>query len=300
MSSITNGPSAVHAHLSARARELAAADPADLARIRTIIDALAIDSKPLAGVKFVQSAHAAIRGVWAVPENADPDRRIVYCHGCSFMAGSLDLYSGVVSRLAVLARACVFFVEYRLAPEHRFPCAADDCLRAFHWARTNGPDGEGRAAACFLVGDSSGAALTIAIALDAARAGASPDGIVTLSPFVDLSVSGDANDGRDPLTTREMAMACASIYAPGMDPRDPRLSPLFADLSALAPIQIHGATQDPLLDDALRLAKRARKAGARVELHVWSDVPHAWYLFPTELPEASLGLELAATFLRRL
>src|SRR5690606_23107109 len=104
---------AVHAHLRACAEELAAADPTDVHRIRAIIDRMAIDARPVANVNFVESGGAAPRGVWVLPEGASPDFRIVYCHGCSFMAGSLNLYAGLVSRLAVAADAAVFFVDYR-------------------------------------------------------------------------------------------------------------------------------------------------------------------------------------------
>ena len=289
---------AVHAHLRARAEELAATDPTDVHRIRAIIDRMAIDARPVANVKFVESAGVAPRGVWVLPEGASPDFRIVYCHGCSFMAGSLDLYAGLVSRLAVAANAAVFFVDYRLAPEHRFPAAHQDCLEAFLWSHTHGPQSSSQAQACFLAGDSCGAGLALSTALAASRAGASVASVVLLSPFIDLTVSGESSlQERDPLVTADMARACAPLYAPGVDARDPRLSPLFADLSGLGPIQIQGSTADPLRDDALRLAQRALCAGVHTELHIWGGLPHAWYLFATELPEARKGIELAGRFL---
>jgi monoterpene epsilon-lactone hydrolase len=288
---------AIHSHLRARAEELAAADPADVPRIRAIIDRMAIDARPVENVKFVECADGP-RGVWVLPEGADPDVRIVYCHGCSFMAGSLKLYAGLVSRLAVAANAALFFVDYRLAPEHAFPAAHEDCLEAFIWSHTHGPQVSRRAQACFLAGDSCGGGLALSTALAASRAGAGVESVVLLSPFVDLTVSGESSlQERDPLLTADMARACAPMYAPGLNPEDPRLSPLFANLSGLAPIQIQGSASDPLRDDALRLAQRAHRAGVRTELHVWGGLPHAWYLFPGQLPEARRGIGLAGEFL---
>lgn len=218
------------------------------------------------------------------------------------MAGSIALYGGMLSRLAAAACACLFFVDYRLAPEHTFPAAHDDCTTAFSWVREHGPYSIAPAKACFLASDSAGAGLAIDAALSAARAGDPPDGVVMFSPFVDMTLSGEScvtNNGRDPFTTYEQARACASIYAPGVDPRDVRLSPLFAELSSLCPIQIHGSNSDLLRDDALRLADLARKAGIASELYIWGNVPHVWYLFPEELPQASAGIELAGEFLSR-
>lgn len=298
MATGSQGSAVVFAHLRARAAELASLAPSDIQAMRTIIDRLAIDARPIDHVRFIRSTAPA--GVWVVPQFADPDRRIVYCHGCSFMAGSIDLYAGLLSRLAIAARASLFFVDYRLAPEHTFPAAHDDCYAAFRWAREHGPHGAQPASACFLVGDSAGAGSALNAALAAARDGSKADAVVALSPFVDMTLSSESctrNNGRDPVTTYEAAQACVSTYAPGRDPRDIRLSPLFADLSLLGPIQVHGSSLDSLLDDALRLADRARRAGVETELHVWGNVPHCWYLFANELPEAAAGIELAGRFL---
>ncbi len=209
--------------------------------------------------------HGGVRGTWVIPRGASPARRVVYCHGCSLMAGDLQLYGGFVSRLAAAAGACVLFVDYRLAPEHRFPAAHEDCAAALFWAMDHGPGEERPAATCYVAGDSAGASPGLNAAIAATRRGRPPAGIALFSPFVDLTVSGASafeNDGRDPLTTTAIARACAPLYAPGMDPADPRLSPLFDDLRALPPLHIQGSMNDPLLDDAVRLAERTYAAAA--------------------------------------
>lgn len=292
----------MYAQLRDKAAQLADTDSADIARIRAIIDTLAISARPLPGVELISCNDGTTSGVWVVPRGADPDRRIVFCHGCSFIAGSIDLYAGMLSRLGAAANASVFFVNYRLAPEHTFPAAHDDCMAAFRWVRANGVLGAGEASACFLAGDSAGACLALNAALVAAREGEGANAVVVFSPFVDLTLSGAScasNDGRDPITSVEAARACVATYAPGVDPRDERLSPLFADLSGLTKVQVHGAGLDPLLDDAIRLADRARSSGVDAELHLWGDVPHFWYLFHEELPQARVGMIVTGEFLRR-
>jgi acetyl esterase/lipase len=218
------------------------------------------------------------------------------------MAGDLATYGGFASRLAASTRACTLLVEYRLAPEHSYPAAHDDCRAALQWAQSHGPDGQA-ASNCILIGDSCGASLALASAIATRRLGTPAAAVVLFSPFVDLSVSGDSwkrNEGRDPILTADLARNCAALYAPGIDPRDHRLSPVLADLSGLPPIQIHASAADLMFDDALHLMSACNRAGVSAELHAWSDVPHAWYLFHDQLKQARHSINLAGSFVRRL
>jgi acetyl esterase/lipase len=218
------------------------------------------------------------------------------------MAGDLATYGGFVSRLAASTRTCTFLVEYRLAPEHVFPAAHEDCRTALSWAQAHGPD-SADAAICVLAGDSCGASLALTSALDANRQGRPAAALVLFSPFVDLSVSGDSwqrNEGRDPILTADLARGCAALYAPGVAPRDHRLSPLFDDLSGLPPLQIHASAADPMFDDATRLMSACTRAGVPVESHLWADVPHVWYLFHDQLKQARHSINLTGSFVRRL
>jgi len=292
----------INLHLSALASALAAIDPPDLTAIRTLLRGVATDAGLAAGVVAIPARDAPVSGTWLMPRDADPGRRIVYCHGLSFMAGDLATYGGFVSRLAAAARACTLLVDYRLAPEHLYPAAHDDCLAALVWARTHGPD-DASPAACAVVGDSCGASLAIASALAAGRLRTPAAAVILFAPFVDLSVSGESwvrNHGRDPLLTANAARDCAIVYAPGIGPRDRRLSPIYDDLAGLPPIQVHASMSDPAFDDARRLVESADRAGVTTESHAWSDVPHGWFLFHNELAEARHSIELAASFVRRM
>ena len=217
------------------------------------------------------------------------------------MAGDLATYGGFVSRLAAAAQACVLLVEYRLAPEHLFPAAHADCLQALMWAQQNGPEGASKAD-CTIVGDSCGASLVLATAIAAKRKKTPAKSVILFSPFVDLAVNGESwerNHGRDPLLTAEVARGCAALYAPGVDARSPGLSPIFDDLSQLPPIQIHASSADPAYDDAARLAELVDRAGVPLEFHVWTDVPHSWFLFHDKLSAARHSIELTGSFSSR-
>lgn len=297
-----DGHTAVDRHLRAIAVRFASLATADMSAIRALLRGVATDSSLAQGVTAVPARDAPVPGTWLIPRGADPSRRLVYCHGLSFMAGDLETYGGFVSRLAAAARASTLLVDYRLTPEHRFPAAHDDCLAALLWAREHGPD-RSASAKCAVVGDSSGASLALASALAADRAGTPASATIVFSPFVDLAVTGESwvrNEGRDPLLTADIARGCTSLYAPGVEPRDPRLSPILDELSGLPPLQIHASMSDPMYDDASRLATLADRAGVPTELHAWSDLPHTWYLFHGEFQQARHSIELAGSFASRM
>jgi len=288
--------------LTAIAGAFAEIEPGEMVAIRRLLRAIASDTSIASGVVCQPAHDSPVPGTWFIPQDPDLRFRIVYCHGLSFMAGDLATYGGFASRLAASTRACTLLVEYRLAPEQTFPAAHEDCQNALSWVQTHGPDGVG-AAKCVVAGDSCGASLAIASALEASRQGNPASAVVVFSPFVDLSVSGDSwqrNEGRDPILTADIARACAALYAPGVDPRDHRLSPVFDDLSGLPPLQVHASAADPMFDDATRLMSACNRAGVAVESHLWSDVAHMWYLFHDQLQQARHSINLTGSFVKRL
>lgn len=296
-----DGRLAVKLHLQAIAAKLAALPPSDIAAVRVLLQGIATDASLARGVTTAPAREAPVSATWFIPPDADPQRRIVYCHGLSFMAGDLPTYGGFVSRLASAARASTLFVDYRLAPEHHFPAAHDDCIVALLWTSNHGPD-ESTPATCAVIGDSAGASLAVSAALASHRQGKPTSSIVLFAPFVDLAVTGESwtrNAGRDPLLSADVARAGPALYAPGVDTRDLRLSPLHDDLAKLPPLQVHASLSDPLFDDAFRLTSRADRAGAKAELHAWGDLAHTWYLFHDKLPEARQAVELAGSFVSR-
>jgi epsilon-lactone hydrolase len=296
---MTRAAEQVDAQLKSCVSKLSALEAHDIVGVRSILNGLALDARPMKDVHLIPGRLGSVHGVWVVPPHASQTVRIVYCHGCGFVGGSIELYAALVSRLALAARASVFFVDYRLAPECTFPAAHDDCWEAYREVRTRGPHGPSDAE-CVLVGDSCGGSLALATAVTARDAGIDARAMLVLSPFVDLTASSRTlvtHEGRDPFLTRAAVEACASVYAPGIDSADARLSPLNANLSGLPPLLILAGGRDPLMDDAVRLCTRALEAHVPASLHVWANLSHTWHLFP-ELPETLTAIELAGKFLR--
>lgn len=230
-------------------------------------------------VRFADLEIGALRAE-SISAAADPARLLLYLHGGGYVFGSIATYRRRALKLAWRCRARVLIPEYRLAPEFPFPAALDDALAA--WRRMTAEAG-GRVA--FVAGDSAGGGL--ALALIAALRGAGeplPAGAVLLSPWTDLGISGGsvvANQRRDCWLKASQLADWADMYRGGRPADDPRISPLYEELSVFPPLLFLTGDQEILLDDTLRLALRARAAGVDVREHIGRGMQHDW---PLTLP----------------
>lgn len=225
------------------------------------------------------------------PAAGDVPRTLLYLHGGGYMSGSRRFYRDVAARLARACAARVVVPEYRLAPEHPFPAAVEDALAVYHALTT-----EWLAPGRIVVGgDSAGGGLAVAL-LVALRDGGmpAPAAGLLLSPWVDLtcaSTSVMTNAATDPILSGELLRWMAHLYLQGQDPQTPLASPLFADLTGLPPLLVHVGSTETLLDDALRVAERARMAGVDVTLEVWDEMVHVWHQFAWRLPEGQQAID---------
>jgi acetyl esterase/lipase len=226
------------------------------------------------------------------------DRHILFLHGGGFILGSSSQYRHFTWRLAAAARAQVLAPDYRLAPEHPFPAAADDAVTAYQWLLANGADPKRLA----VVGDSAGGGLTFSLLLRLRDEGLPlPAAAVALSPWTDLALTGASltrNEAADPMVSVEQARQIVDHYLAGADPRSPYASPLYGDLTGLPPSLIQVGSDEVLRDDATRMADRLRSAGCRAELEIWPRMPHAWQLFAPLIPEAGRAIERIGAFVQ--
>lgn len=243
---------------------------------------------------------APLRGEWLARKNdlapAAPTRTILYCHGGGYYFCSPASHRPLVFALAVRTGARTFSLDYRLAPEHPFPAALDDALAAYRRLLADGTPAD----SIVIAGDSAGGGLALAmlVALRDAR-DPLPSAGVLFSPWTDLAVTGgsiQSNDGLDPMFCGAAIGRAAKLYVGDADPTHPYLSPLYADLSGLPPLLIQASSTEVLLDDARRVADRARAAGVAVEYEVWPNMPHVWQLWTPFVPEAKRALDCAARF----
>jgi acetyl esterase/lipase len=240
-----------------------------------------------------------IAAEWLSAPGADPERVMLYLHGGGYVICSVNTHRDLASRLSRAAAARVLIIDYRLAPEHPHPAAVDDAVNAYRWLLGRGID----PTRTTIAGDSAGGGLTVA-ALLALRDQQErlPAAAVCLSPWVDLEATGESMVTKadvDPMVKPEILRKMAAHYLGGLDPRTPLAAPLHADLSGLPPLLIQVGTAETLLDDATRLAAKAREAGGDVTLEPWEDMVHVWHIFAPLLPEGQRAIERIGEFVRQ-
>src|SRR5713226_8453908 len=226
---------------------------------------------------------------WIVAPGAADDRFLLYLHGGGYvMVSSLSRAAGV--------RALV--LEYRLAPEHPFPAPVEDATAAYRWLLSQGA----KPAHTVVAGDSAGGGLALAtlVALRDAKLPLPAAG-VCLSPWADMEGTGASMTTKakeDPIVQKEMLLGMAKLYLGGANPKTPLAAPLHADFRGLPPLLIQVGSAETLLDDATRVAERAKSAGVKVDLEVWSEMIHVWQLFAPILPEGQQAIEKIGKFIR--
>jgi monoterpene epsilon-lactone hydrolase len=269
-----------------------------VAEMRAGIEALASIAPLPDDVTFEPVDAGGLPAEWVTALGARRENVILYLHGGGYVMGSIKTHRELAARLSRAAAARVLLIEYRLAPEHPHPAAVEDATAAYRWLL-----GIGVAPSRMVIGgDSAGGGLTVATLVALRDAGQPlPAAGVCLSPWVDLEGVGESMATKaavDPMVQRDPLRKMAAMYLAGQDPRTPLAAPLYADLSGLPPLLIQVGTAETLLDDSIRLAERARKAGVAVSLETWEDMIHVWQAFASLLPEGQQAIERIAAFIK--
>lgn len=221
--------------------------------------------------------HPRISIALAAPVDERTDGVILYLHGGGYTCGSLDYAKGFASVLASECGVKVYCAAYRLAPEHRFPAAVEDALEAYRYLLTLSylP---GKIVLC---GESAGGGLCYSLCLKLKECRIPlPAGIVAISPWVDLTQSGDsltANAECDPSLCKETLDNYAECYTDA--PAAPLVSPLFGDLYGMPPSLIFVGGDEVLLDDSKRLNNKLIECGVKSKLHIADGMWHAYLLY---------------------
>jgi monoterpene epsilon-lactone hydrolase len=214
------------------------------------------------------------------------------------MVGSTPAYEPFACALSAVSAAQVLLVDYRLAPENPFPAAIDDAVTAATWALKTYPSHT-----VVIGGDSAGGGLCLATLVRLRDAGLTPAAAVALSPLTDLAGQGESmkinGSGIDYACTPETVQGMAVTYFPGGDPTDPRVSPVYDDLTGLPPLFVTAGSIEALLDDSTRVVEKIIASGGEATLEIGDDLGHIWPIFPTVLPEAQATLERIGNFVRQ-
>ncbi len=223
---------------------------------------------------------------------------ILYFHGGVYVIGSAATSVPLVSDLVRRSGVRAITVEYRLGPEHPYPAAIDDAHAAYGGLLAQGI-APGQIA---LAGDSAGGGLAVATLLALREAGTPlPSCAFLMSPYADLTLSGETlaeKEELDPVLTPAGLRARVPDYVGRADASDPRISPIFGDLTGLPPLLVQVGSHEILLSDALRLAGRSALCDVPVTLEVTPGVPHVFQGFAGLLDEAGAALDRASDFLK--
>ncbi len=210
---------------------------------------------------------------------------IIFYHGGGWVWGNMELYKYVCMRLASLTDAAVLAVDYRLAPQHKFPTAVEDCYEAFIWASHGARYWKVDPERIFVMGDSAGgnlAAVVCRLARD--RKGPHIAGQVLLYPVTDgrmRTASYDEFKESPTLTAKSMQFFIKSYQREPKDILNPLFSPLLAkDHSRLPPALIIGAEYDPLRDDGRLYSDALESADTPVKYLECKETVHGYYVFP--------------------
>ena len=233
---------------------------------------------------------------WTTTPTARADRVLVFLHGGGYISGSLASHRHSVARMGREAQARTLALDYRLAPEHPFPCALDDALAGYRFLLASGVEPD----AIAIAGESAGGGLALALLLRLREGGEPLPACLWLSsPWVDLAMTGSSLETKadvDPLLQKAYLAELAQAYLNGTDPRNPLASPLYADLRGLPPTLVQVGSAETLLDDAVRIAGAAGAADVAVTLRIWPHMIHAWHLFHPQLAEGREALAEGGRF----
>jgi len=240
-----------------------------------------------------------IRIYTPVAAGADPMPALIFFHGGGFVIGGIETHDGVCRMMANEGGFRVVSVDYRLAPENKFPAAFDDAFAALAWVAQNAAEIGVDANRIAVGGDSAGGALAAEVAQAAKAKGGLPVAAQMLL-FPVVQVGDETNSLREFaigyfLEKETLDWFYSSYLPPGADRNDPKISPLRAkDLSGLPPAFIMLGGFDPLHDEGMQYADKLRAAGVRVQVADYSDMVHCFIYLQAVLPQAHEALTAAA------
>ncbi|HEX4027467.1 MAG TPA: alpha/beta hydrolase [Rhizomicrobium sp.] len=250
-----------------------------------------------AAMDFTSGQLGPVSGEWVGAISNAPGRTLLYFHGGGFVAGSPETHRPLVGRLVEASGVGAFSVKYRLAPECFFPAAVRDGIDAYRALLAKGVSGS----SIILAGDEAGGGLGFAVALAVRNAGLEmPGGLVALSPWADLSLSGPSvlvNRKTDTQLDWETLFLCARHYLRKSNPGDIYASPAYSDLHDFPPLMVHAGANEILRDDASKQGDRAAEARVPMSVEIYDGMGH---LFQADAGrnEARVSLSRLAQFIR--
>ncbi|MES2619912.1 MAG: alpha/beta hydrolase [Bacteroidota bacterium] len=252
----------------------------------------------LKGFGYKEEIIEGIKSEWVIPNGADESKVLLYFHGGGYATGSINTHRALVSKIAEYSGITALSINYRLAPEFKYPAPVEDATAVYLWLLQKGFLNTN---ICF-GGDSAGGGLTICTLTYLRDKGILlPKCAIALSPWLDLSMSGDSyhtKHDEDPMLVAEGFPIWSKNYLGDADTKVAYASPIFHDLSKLPPIYIQVGEEEMLLDDSTRFAVKAKEQGVDVKLEIFSKKFHVFNAFWRVLPKAREANKKLGLFLQ--
>ncbi|MCS7461162.1 alpha/beta hydrolase [Paenibacillus doosanensis] len=266
-------------------------------------EAAAISALPkLTGIVIGTDSVGGLHAEWVGGGQELPDEQatILYFHGGAFIAGSCETHRDLAARIAKASGVKVLTVEYRLAPEHRYPAANEDCLAAYRALIRSGisPD------KIIIGGDSVGGTLALMtlIALRDLREPL-PAAAFLLSPHTDFLYFDSGTyvscAESDPLGSLRSSQMCAEHYWDGTQPKPAAMSPLHQNLQGLPPLLIQVGEAEVLLGECAAFAEKAAASGVDVRFEVWEQMWCVFQQLAAIVPEGEAAIEHIGAFVKK-
>jgi len=250
------------------------------------------------GVQLTEETLGGIPARWIRHRSMAAKGVLFFIHGGGWCIETPNLHTGLGIRLASSLGTEAVLPRYRLAPEHPFPAASQDCLAAWHGLLRSGI----QPSSVVLAGDSAGGALALGLLGQIREAGLEmPRCALLMSPATDLTTTGRsaADNARTDVLFRLSALFLFRYWYLGdASPTDPLASPYWGDFTGFPPLMFQVSGAEILLDNSLLAAAKARRQGVTVDISVWPGMPHDFSLF-SFLPEARQGVRELAEFVRK-
>ncbi len=253
--------------------------PAEISEMRANTDARGLAFGLPSDVTVTKVNANGVPAEWTSTPGAAQDTAILYLHGGGYVIGSLDSHRHMVAELGRASGMRTFAIDYRLAPEHKFPAAVDDTVAAYRYLLAQGI----KPNRIVIGGDSAGGGLVIGAMLAIKDAGLPTCAAGwCISPWVDMEALGASFTDRamtDPTVQKATILYMAEQYMGSADRRSVYAAPIHGDLKGLPPLLIQVGACETLLDDSLQLGRLAGMADVPVDLQVWPEMIHIWHIF---------------------
>ncbi len=250
------------------------------------------------GVDYLEAEAGGTPCLWAVPKACRENRVLLSLHGGGCVTGSRFSHRKLFAHVAKAVGCRALIVDYARAPEHQHPSQVNECVKVYEWLLTLGVAAEHIAT----VGDSAGGNLCTTVVLRArAKELPLPAAVMPLSPWYDMestAASLETNAHVDRLVSPEMSHNMAQMYLGQASPKDPLANPLYADFTGFPPLYIQVGGYEGILDDALRVAERAKAAGVEVRCDVFPEMQHVFQFMAGHAPEADDAIQQLAAWVK--